>query len=89
MWKVKKSDMERWVETCPKYQTFKKITNRPYENIPHHKPELLPWRTTHVDLVTPCTVLFKTYDGTNINKTIPEFTEVVSATYWLEIIYIE
>ena len=44
--------------------------NQPYGNIPFQEPEIFPWRTTRVDLVGSYKVLFNTYDGTNINKTI-------------------
>ena len=81
MWEGMKSDVEIWVKICPKSPKFEKTTNRTYGNIPLYELGVLTWSTTHVELLGIWIVFFKTYDATNINKTITPLTAVEPDNY--------
>ena len=76
MWTVMKVDVEILVKTCPKFQNLNKTTNQTYGSVLFRESEVFPWSINHVELVGPCTILFKTLYGTNLNKTISALTEV-------------
>ena len=89
MWPRLKAYVDTWVKKSPKYNVFKRTTNRPYGDIYFNYPEVLLWSTNDVDLVTPWKVLFNNIDDINTNKSAPTLTGVDSATFWPDKIYIK
>ena len=64
--------------------------NQPYYgNIPLHEPGVFPWITSHVELVGPCKVQFKTTYSTKTKKYILALTILDSVTFYTEIVYIK
>ena len=80
MWEGMKSDVEIWVKIFPKSPELKKTTNQTYGNTPFYEPGVLPWSTTHVDLLGIWTVFFNTSDVINLNKKTTPLTAVDSDT---------